>query len=57
MISNFERIDFGLLACPDLLPDVWDLAGRIPLAMEELLAAAEAQTGSTPPVEAAPGAG
>ncbi len=32
------KLDVGLLSCPDLLPDSWELADELPVAMEELLA-------------------
>ncbi|WP_406815186.1 WS/DGAT/MGAT family O-acyltransferase [Mycobacterium sp. M23085] len=34
------KLDIGLLSCPDLLPDLWDIADEFPVAMEELLALA-----------------
>lgn len=33
------KLDVGLLSCPDLLPDVWEMADEFAVAMEELLAA------------------
>ena len=35
--SYGDRIGFGVTSCPEFLPDVWDLVGRIPEALEELL--------------------
>ena len=38
VLSQEGRIGFGIVTCPDLLPDVWDLADAIPDALDELLA-------------------
>ena len=35
--SYVDRMNFSLLACPDLLPDVEVLAGLLPAALDELL--------------------
>ncbi|OBI00705.1 WS/DGAT/MGAT family O-acyltransferase [Mycobacterium scrofulaceum] len=32
------KLDVGLLSCPDLLPDLWEMADEFAVAMEELLA-------------------
>jgi WS/DGAT/MGAT family acyltransferase len=40
VISNDGHLDVGLIACRELVPDVWDLADDLPLALEELLSAA-----------------
>jgi hypothetical protein len=32
-------LDVGLISCPELLPDLWDMADDFHLALEELLAA------------------
>jgi WS/DGAT/MGAT family acyltransferase len=37
-LSLGDRIDFGLAACPDIVADPWDIADRIPTALEELVA-------------------
>ncbi|MEY8015770.1 WS/DGAT/MGAT family O-acyltransferase [Mycobacterium servetii] len=39
VMSLRGRLDVGLISCPDLLPDLWDLAGEFTVGMEELLAA------------------
>jgi diacylglycerol O-acyltransferase len=31
------KLDVGLVSCSDLLPDLWDLANGLPLALKELL--------------------
>jgi diacylglycerol O-acyltransferase len=54
-------LDFGFIACRELMPDLWDLCDDLRAAMDDLLAAAAAhQTGShaddrpAPVVEPAP---
>ncbi len=32
---------WGFIACPEVMPRVWDLAGAVPAALDELMAAAE----------------
>ena len=39
VLSNQDRLDFGLHVDPDLCPDPWALADAIPLALAELMAA------------------
>jgi WS/DGAT/MGAT family acyltransferase len=39
VLSTADQLDFGFMACPDLMPDPWDLADRIPPALAELHAA------------------
>jgi diacylglycerol O-acyltransferase / wax synthase len=41
VMSLNGNLDVGLVSCADLLPDLWDLADDIPIALKELLAAAE----------------
>lgn len=41
VMSLNGRVDIGLVSCSDLLPDLWDLADGLPLALEELLDIAE----------------
>jgi hypothetical protein len=38
------HFDVGLVACEELLPDVWELADGLPVALAELLEAARAST-------------
>lgn len=33
------KLDIGLITCPDLVPDVWELADALPLALDRLLPA------------------
>jgi WS/DGAT/MGAT family acyltransferase len=47
VISNDGQLDVGLIACRELVPDVWDLADDLPVALAELLAAAR-QADATP---------
>ncbi len=41
VVSNADRLDFGLLTCPELVPDAWDVVDRLQRALEELEAAFE----------------
>ena len=41
LMSYLDRVDFGLVACPDLVPDVWRIADGLRDALDELQAAAE----------------
>lgn len=36
VVSNAERLDVGLLSCPDLLPDAWQIADRMQPSLDEL---------------------
>jgi WS/DGAT/MGAT family acyltransferase len=36
VLSNLDRLDVGVMACPDLVDDVWELVERLPGALEEL---------------------
>ena len=40
VVSNATRLDVGVLACPDLVPDAWDVAGLVQPALDELVEAA-----------------
>jgi WS/DGAT/MGAT family acyltransferase len=46
VLSYQDNVDFGFLACAELVPDVWDLADDIEAAMKDLLAAADGRAGS-----------
>ena len=39
--SYLDRLDFGLIACRELVPDVWDLADYLAEALEELVKLAD----------------
>ncbi len=41
VISTDDRVGFGITACSDLVPQVWDLADAIAPALDELTAAAK----------------
>jgi diacylglycerol O-acyltransferase len=41
VISTGDHVSFGIVACSDLVPGVWDLADAIPGALDELTAAAK----------------
>ena len=34
--SYLDNLDFGLIACRELVPDLWDLCDLLPTAMDEL---------------------
>ena len=35
--SYLDNLDFGLIACRELVPDLWDLCGHLSTSLEELL--------------------
>jgi hypothetical protein len=37
-VSYDGRLDFGVVACPTRVPDVWNVIGHLREAMDELLA-------------------
>jgi hypothetical protein len=39
VMSLSGKLDVGLISCPELLPDLWDMADDFAVALEELLAA------------------
>ena len=41
VVSNATDLDFGVLTCPDLVPDGWDIAARLQPSLDKLLEAAE----------------
>ncbi len=41
VLSLDGKLDVGLISCPDVLPDLWELADDFAAAMTELLAAAQ----------------
>ena len=43
VMSYQDNLDFGLLACPDVVPDVWTIADGLTEALEELKKTASAQ--------------
>jgi len=40
VLSEEDRVGFGVITCPDLVPDVWDLTDAIPVALDDLVEAA-----------------
>ncbi len=54
VLSYRDSIDFGFMACRDLIPDVWDLATAIPVAFAELRDAALAEALDIRPESAEP---
>ncbi|MGD0380634.1 MAG: wax ester/triacylglycerol synthase family O-acyltransferase [Acidimicrobiales bacterium] len=40
VLSEEDRVGFGFITCPDLVPRVWDLADAVPGALRELVEAA-----------------
>ena len=37
VLSQEDRVGFGIVACPELVPDVWQIADAIPEALHELV--------------------
>jgi diacylglycerol O-acyltransferase len=53
--SYIDAVNFGLLSCPENMPDLWALAEDLPAALEELVqAAGGAGAGSREPAPQAP---
>jgi hypothetical protein len=44
VLSYVDNINWGFIACRELMPDLWDLADAIPEAQAELLKAAQERT-------------
>jgi diacylglycerol O-acyltransferase len=44
VLSNMGNLDVGLLGCPDLVPDLWEIANGFPAAVATLLDAAKRRT-------------
>ena len=40
LMSHADQIDFGLLACKELVPDPWFISDGISAALDELVSAA-----------------
>ncbi len=49
VLSYMDAIDVGLIACRELMPDVWHLAHHFEDAMDELMAAAKAVSAPAKP--------
>lgn len=48
VLSQEDRVGFGIMACPDLVPDVWTLAEAIPGALDEISDPQAAASGTRP---------
>jgi len=48
VLSNMGRVDIGVMACPETVPDVWDIAEGFGQAVAELRVAAEKHDAMTP---------
>ena len=46
VLSNMGHVDFGVIACRELVPDVWDIAHALDASLEELRKAAERTAGA-----------
>ena len=44
VLSNMGNLDVGLLGCPDLVPDLWEIADGFPAAIATLLDAARSSS-------------
>jgi len=40
VLSEEDRVGFGIITCPDLVPQIWDVADAIPIALGALVEAA-----------------
>ena len=52
VLSNMGHVDFGVIACRELVPDVWDIADGFGEAVLELRKLADAE--APPPAAATP---
>jgi hypothetical protein len=43
--SYLDRLDIGLIACREIVPDLWELLGMLTASLDELKAAADRKTG------------
>lgn len=51
VMSYLDNLDFGLLACPDLVDDVWEIADGLQGSLDALVDAASAIAGRAAPPE------
>jgi hypothetical protein len=49
VLSNMGHVDFGVIACRELVPDVWDIADGFGAAVAELKGLADAASAPVPP--------
>jgi WS/DGAT/MGAT family acyltransferase len=54
--SYCDQLSFGVVACPEHVPDLWDLVARLPDALQELRTAVGVDPAASPPEQAAPAA-
>jgi hypothetical protein len=47
VMSLGGRLGVGIISCPDLVPDLWDLADAFPVALKELMNSSAAARGRT----------
>jgi WS/DGAT/MGAT family acyltransferase len=47
VLSNLDRLDIGVLSCPEIVPDVWEIADGFAQAVGELRIAAEKRSAQT----------
>jgi len=45
VMSYMDRLDFGLLACPDVIDDIWSIANGLQRALDELVKASGVKPG------------
>ena len=45
--SYLDNLDFGLIACRELVPDLWELCDLLPAALDELMAPAQELAGKS----------
>jgi hypothetical protein len=65
VLSNMGNVDFGVIGCRELVPDIWDIADGFAAAVADLRARAEAEAPESPapakpakrPARLAPGSG
>jgi diacylglycerol O-acyltransferase len=43
VLSNLDRLDVGVMACPDVVDDVWELVDSLPVALADLTAVVPAR--------------
>jgi len=56
VLSQGDRVGFGIITCPDLVPRVWDIAGAIPGALRELVESVDPADRAEPTGHRGPGA-
>jgi diacylglycerol O-acyltransferase / wax synthase len=54
VISQMDRVGIGLVSCPELVPDIWELAGAIREALLEMVKKVPVNPRSPKPTRSAP---